>query len=288
MACCFVWAQSACAAPPRPVAVDVKGGQALVRECGDSDAFAAPAPPVRIFGNAWYVGTCNVSSVLIVSPEGTVLIDTGPADAVSSLLANMEAAGFDPKDVRWIVTSHEHYDHVGGLAALKRATGAKVAALQSAVPTLESGKPGADDPQAQELAGFEPVSVDRVLQPGDIVEVGPIRLTAIATPGHTEGSTSWTWTGCEGAECRKLTYVDSLSAISLGTYRFQEHADRVEMFRHTIAMVEHMDCGILLTPHPSASALFERLAGEEPLLDPAACARLGSVAFHRLEKAVAP
>lgn len=277
----------ASANPASPPAVDVAGGKALAAKCAGKEGFGDPAPPVRIYGNAWYVGTCNVSSVLLTAPEGLVLIDSGPADAVSSILDNIRTAGFDPKSVRWIVFGHEHYDHVGGLAALKRATGAKVAAMTEAVSVLSSGRPSADDPQAQEIAGFEPVVVDRVLRSGDMIEVGSIRLLSMALGAHTEGSTSWSWTSCEGGDCRKLTYLDSVSAFPLGTYRFRDHPARLDQFRRTLAIVERLDCGIVITPHASASALFERLSGEEPLHDPLSCQKIARTAQDRLEKVAA-
>ncbi|WP_408591461.1 subclass B3 metallo-beta-lactamase [Novosphingobium sp.] len=276
------------AAPASPLPADTAGAKALMAVCAGKEDFSDPAPPVRIFGNVWYVGTCTVSAILLTSRQGHVLIDATTQQAAPAILANIRAAGFRPKDVRWIVTSHEHFDHVGGLAALKAATGARVASLRAAVPALESGKVSPADPQAQEIGGFAPVKVARVLRSGDAVMAGPLRLTALATPGHTEGSTSWRWTSCEQSDCRHFTYVDSLSALPLGTYRFADHPDRVALFRSTIRTVRKLDCGILVTPHPSSSDLFERMAGQEPLQDKGACRALADAAEQRLEKALKP
>ena len=267
-----------------PRAADPAAGAALVRQCEGKEDFSDPAPPARIFGNVWYVGTCTISVLLLTSPKGHILIDAATEQAAPSILSNIKSAGFNPRDIRWIVSSHEHFDHVGGLAALKRATGAKVAAIKAAAPTLTSGKVSTADPQVQEIHGIEPVSVDRLLASGDKVQAGPVVLTARATPGHTEGSTSWTWTSCEGANCQKFTYLDSLSALALGTYRFAAHPDRVAMFKKTFAAVEHWQCGIVLTPHPGASAMLERIAGSEPLLQPLGCTPIVQAARERLAK----
>ncbi len=268
--------------PPR--AADPAAGAALARQCAGKEDFSDPAPPARIFGNVWYVGTCTVSVLLLTSPKGHILIDAATEQAAPSILANIRTAGFDPAEIRWIITSHEHFDHVGGLAALQRATGAKIAALGAAAPVLASGEVSAADPQVQEINGFAPVKVNRLLANGDQVRTGPIVLTARATPGHTEGSTSWTWTSCAAANCQKFTYLDSLSAIALGTYRFAQHPERVALFKRTFAAVDNWRCGIVLTPHPGVSTMFERIAGTAPLRTPQGCAPIVQVARERLAK----
>lgn len=267
---------------------DIKAARAIATQCAGKDSFTDPAPPARIFGNVWYVGTCTVTVVLVTGPEGHLLIDAGMEESVPAVLANIRTLGFDPRDVKAIVTSHEHFDHVGGLASLAKATGAKVMALPAAAAVLRTGKVSPADPQAQKIHGFTPARVDRVIQPGGQVRVGPIRLTAIATPGHTEGSTSWRWKSCDGADCRTFTYIDSITALPLGTYSFRRHPARVAMFRKTFARVAALDCGILLTPHPGASALFERMRGDQPLHDPGACKALVASARARLDTALQP
>lgn len=271
-----------------PAAADPAAGKRFAQQCAGKDSFDDPAPPVHIFGNVWYVGTCTVTVLLLTSPKGHVLVDAATEGAVPHVLANIRAAGFNPKDVRWIVTSHEHFDHVGGLALLKQATGAKVVARAEAVPVLRSGKVSPADPQVQEIHGFTPVKPDRVMMAGAVLKAGPQRLTMIATPGHTEGSTSWSWTSCDGAACEKFTYLDSVSALPLGTYRFAEHPDRVAMFRTTFDMIDAMDCGIVLTPHPSASAMVERMAGTEPLREAEDCRVIAKGARARLDTALLP
>lgn len=271
-----------------PVAADPAAGLRFTQQCKGKDTFDDPAPPVRIFGNVWYVGTCNVTVLLLTSPKGHVLVDAATDAGAPHVLANIRAAGFDPKDVRWIVTSHEHFDHVGGLAALKQATGAKVAALADAASVLRSGKVSPADPQVQEIHGFAGVKPDRVMKAGDVLRTGPLRLTIIATPGHTEGSTSWTWTSCAGADCAKFTYLDSISALPLGTYRFADHPERVAMFRRTFDMIDKMDCGVVLTPHPSVSAMAERMSGTEPLQEEEDCRVIVKSARARLDTVLLP
>lgn len=244
----------------------------LAASCAGHDGWLDPAPPARIFASTWDVGTCGISVMLITGNDGHVLVDAGAIGAAPLVLANIRRAGFDPKDVRWIVATHEHHDHVGALAALQRATGARIAALPVQKVVLESGRPNADDPQFKGMEPITPVHVDRTLADGDSVVVGRITLTAHATPLHAPGSTSWTWQSCtSGLECQMIAYADSSSTISSGGYRFSDHPERIAGVRAGIKAISVLPCDILLTPHPSASAMMERFAGTKPLADASAC-----------------
>lgn len=244
----------------------------LATACAGNTEWDAPAPPARLFGNTWYVGTCGITAILVTSPQGHILVDGGVAKAAPLVLANIRRSGFAVKDVRWIVATHEHYDHVGALAALKRATGAKVAALAVQRRALESGKPSADDPQFAKLDPIEPVRVDRTLRDGDIVSVGPLKLTAHATPVHAPGSTSWTWRSCAApTTCQTIAYADSTSTISSEEYRFTDHPKRIATVRRSLPRVANLPCHILITPHPQQSAMMDRFAGTRPLVDASAC-----------------
>jgi metallo-beta-lactamase class B len=112
-------------------------------------------------------------------------------------------------------------------------------------------------------------------------------VTAHATPGHTAGSTSWSWRVCERGDCRTLVYADSLTAVAPDSYRFSDHPALVARFRATFDRVAAMPCAILVTPHPGASNLFERLAGRAPLADRGACAAYASAARRRLDERLA-
>jgi metallo-beta-lactamase class B len=244
----------------------------LAKACAGRDGWLDAAPPARIFANTWYVGTCGISAILVTGKEGHVLVDAGMTGAAPAVLANIRRAGFEPRDIRWIVASHEHHDHVGALAALQRATGAKVAAVASQKVALESGKPSAGDPQSSGLDPIAPVRVERVLADGDTVKVGSLVLTAHVTPVHAPGSTSWTWRSCtDKGACLAVAYADSSSTISTGSYRFSDHPERIAGVRQGIAAMSALPCEILLTPHPAASAMMERFEGTRPLADAQAC-----------------
>lgn len=278
---------AALAATASPAA-DKAAPPAIVAACAGRDGWSDPAPPAHLFGNTWYVGTCGISAILITSDQGHVLIDGGVPEAAPLILANIAALGFKPREVRLILSSHEHFDHAGALAAIKRATGAQVAALAAEAPVLETGKPAADDPQYGQLDGFDPVSVDRVLADGDSVTLGKLVVTAHATPAHSPGSTSWTWQSCTpDFTCRMIAYADSATAISADGYRFADHPGRVAAVRQGIAAIAALPCDILLTPHPSASATLERLAGDAPFVAPSACKTYAAAALERFQQRLA-
>lgn len=261
--------------------------EALLDQCEGKDGWSDPAPPLRLFGNVYYVGTCGITVLLVASDQGHVLLDSGPADAAPLIVANIRELGFVTEDVRWIVTSHEHHDHVGGTAELQALTGARLAASAAARRQLETGVLDPADPQAGMHEPFPAARVDRVMRDGETLVVGPLRLTLHETPGHALGSTSWSWRSCEGSDCRRVAFVDSVTAVSRDGYRFSDHRDYVAMFRRGMDAVEAIGCDLVITPHPSASALFERLAGDAPLADENACREYATLGRRNLEARLA-
>jgi metallo-beta-lactamase class B len=262
-------------------------GAALASAGEGRDGWSDPAPPARIFANVYYVGTCGITSLLITSGSGHILVDGATAEAAPHIVANIRSLGFDPRRVRYLVNSHEHVDHAGGFAALKQLTGAKLVARAEARTVLESGRVDPADPQAGAIPGFSGVKVDRLIADGGTLRLGPLTLTAHATPGHTAGSTSWSWRACEGRACRSMVYADSLTAVSAEGYRFSDHMEQVARFRAAFDTVARLDCAILVTPHPSASDLFRRIAGSAPLADRKACVNYSAAARKRLDERLA-
>ncbi|TMJ13167.1 MAG: subclass B3 metallo-beta-lactamase [Alphaproteobacteria bacterium] len=262
-------------------------GVALAEACAGKDGWSDPAPPARIAGNTYYVGTCGIASVLVTSAKGHILIDGATAEAAPQIAANIRKLGFDPKAVKFLLSSHEHVDHAGGLAALKRLTGARLVARAEAQRGLERGTPDPSDPQAGTIASFEGVKVDRVVRDGEEVRIETLHLKVHATPGHTAGSTSWSWQLCEKGSCRNIVYADSLTAVGPERFRFTGDPALVARFRASFARVAAMPCDILITPHPGASNLFERLAGRAPLADRNACVAYSAAAAKRLDERLA-
>jgi metallo-beta-lactamase class B len=244
----------------KPIAPIETNGPLFAAACKDWDDWNKPAPPVRIHANTFLVGTCGISSILITGDQGDVLIDGGTEAGADRIAANIRKLGFRLSDVKIILQSHEHIDHIGGVARLQRLTGAQVYASPAAAKVLTTGVAGADDPQAGMQQPVPITRVDRVIEDGATVRLFGILLTAAATPGHTPGALTWNWESCHGGICRSIVYADSLTPVSRDDYRFSDHPAYLAAFRASIAKVAALPCEILLTPHPSASDMINRLA----------------------------
>ena len=244
--------------------------------CGSCDAWNAPHEPFRIFGNTWYVGMAGVSSVLITSDAGHILLDGGLTQSAPAIDAHIRQLGFRTEDVRLIGASHEHYDHVGGLAALQRFTGAPVAMSPIGLRALAQGLPTDDDPQigfGRAVNAFPRVANLRAAGDGETLHVGPLAITAHHTPGHTPGAVTWTWRSCEGTHCADIVYVDSLNPIAAPGFRFSGDGARpsqVEAFRRSLDTVAALPCDIVIAVHPQAADLDGKLKrrAAKPAVDP--------------------
>lgn len=272
----------------QPKAPIESAGPLWAARCDGSTDYEKPAPPVRIHGNTYLVGTCGISSILIVGDQGDILIDGGTEEDADLIADNISDLGFRVGDIRFILTSHEHFDHVGGIAKLKRMSGATVVSSAAAAKVISSGRPANDDPQFGSLKSFPPVPVGRIVGEGDEVRLGNLMVKAMSTPGHTSGALSWRWVTCDGGVCRMIVYADSLHAVSNATYRFSDHQAALAAFRASIAKIAASPCDILLTPHPAASDMPHRLALGEPLFDENGCktyaAKLSQELDDRLAK----
>ena len=264
-------AQSERTAPVPTAAAEPAGVPACPLDASPMAGLSDRAPPRRIFGNTYYVGTCGIAAVLVVGDAGAILVDGATEQAPAAILANIRALGFDPRQVKRLLNTHEHMDHAGGLAGLQQATGAPLLARAPAVATLRRGRSDREDPQFVELTGFPPVADVRTLADGEVVRLGGLALASHATPGHAPGGTSWTWRSCEGTRCLDIAFVDSHSALTDGHYRFSDHPAYVAAFERSLDTVAGLPCDLLITPHPAASNLLARFNGDAPLVDPGAC-----------------
>ena len=271
----------------RPIAPIEEWGPRWAETCGDSTDWDKPAPPVRIHGNTYLVGTCGIAAILITGTDGHILIDAGTEKGAGLVANNIRSLGFVLPEVRILLHSHEHHDHVGGMSRLKQMTGARLHASAPAAEVFETGAASADDPQAGMHQPFPAARVDRIVKDGEAVRLGNLQLTAIATPGHTAGAMSWRWESCDGGVCRTMVFADSLTPVSRDDYRFSDHADYLAAYRASITKIADSRCEILLTPHPSASAMKERLTGEKPLFDPNGCRNYAEMLTRRLEDRLA-
>ena len=249
-----------------------------------------PQEPFALYGNTYYVGTHGLSAVLITSPQGHILIDGGSEKSAPQIVRNMRQLGFKVEDIRFILNSHAHADHAGGIAELQRLSGAEVLVGSAAVPVLASGQADKGDPQYTDLQPMAPTARVRAVADGDVVKLGPLAVTMHATPGHTQGGASWTWNAIEGGRTAHMVYADSLNAIAAGPFRYRGHPSyptaRADLER-SIATVAGLPCDVLVSAHPEGSDLWQRYArraarGHAAFIDTNACRTYADKARARL------
>jgi metallo-beta-lactamase class B len=245
--------------------------------CSNCKAWNVPQKPFNIYGNTWYVGTAELSALLVTSPEGHILLDGDLPQSAPLIEANIIALGFRMQDVKLILNSHENFDHAGGIARLQRASGATVVASVRGAKVLEDGVIGKDDPQFDpvQVRRIEKVASVRAVTEGEVLRVGKLALTAHMTPGHAPGSTTWSWTSCENQRCLDVVYADSLNPSSADGFRFSDSAERVAQFKASIDKVAALKCDIIVAVHPGATNVMEKLAAKtaasNPFIDPNGC-----------------
>jgi imidazolonepropionase-like amidohydrolase/glyoxylase-like metal-dependent hydrolase (beta-lactamase superfamily II) len=217
-----------------------------------------PVAPFRIAGNLYYVGAREVASYLIATAEGHVLIDSGFEQTVPQVLANVEALGFRAGEVRLLLASHAHADHVGGMATLRERTGARL--LMSAADAELAARGGQGDPNFGDRFRYRPFTPDARLRDGEVVELGGSSLTAHLTPGHTPGCTTWSMTVEERGAPLRVVFLCSVTAP---TYRLVDNAGYPRIaddYRFTFDRLAGMTADIFLGPHGSFFGLLEKRA----------------------------
>jgi metallo-beta-lactamase class B len=209
----------------------------------------APTEPFKVIDNIHYVGTNGLASYLITTPQGHILIDTAMPETSGQIESSIEKLGFKISDIKYLINTHAHIDHTGGLAKIKKDSGAQMIAGEKDKPLLEGGTyPGQEE---EELLKFPPVKVDRTVHEGDTVSIGGVTLTAHETPGHTPGCTSWTTTARDGDAIRSVLFFCS-ATVSLNRLAGKgiTYPGIVDDYRKTFAWSKTQHPDILLAPHP--------------------------------------
>lgn len=268
--CCF-FTLTGCISETDLTPVNVPLPTEWVDTCVDWDDWDKPSPPFRIYGNSYYVGTCGITAILITGSDGHILIDSGTEAGADVVVENIRGLGFSLRDVKLLLHSHEHFDHVAGFAKLQELSDARLLASPEAAPVLRTGITADIDPQAGMHEPFPAARVDGIVRDGQVVNLGNLALTPIATPGHSHGALSWQWRSCEKERCISIVYADSLSPVSSENYHFSDHPDYVDAYQEGVNKIAGLDCEILMAPHPSASHMRDRLSTPEGLINPKGC-----------------
>ncbi len=262
-------------------------------DCARCNEWNQAVEPFRVYGNTWYVGPHGLSAVLITSDAGHILIDAALAQSAPQIEANIRKLGFRLEDVKYILNSHAHFDHAGGIAALQAISHATVVSSSDGAAAIERGRGDRGDPQFLTTPPFPPVPNVRRIGDGETIKLGDIAITAHLTPGHTPGSTSWSWKSCATGRCVDIVFADSLVAISDDVYRYTDehsHPGVMAAFRRSIATIAALPCDIVLSAHPDASNLWERrhaAADGSGLIDGRGCREYAERASQRLDQRIA-
>ena len=262
-------------------------GVALLRAQSDP-TWRQPFDAVRIVGNVYYVGTRGLSSFLIVTPAGGIIIDSGEAESVPFIRASVEKLGFRLSDIKWLLPGHAHFDHVGGLADLQRLTGAQVAAMDADRQALESGV----DRSAHGASGRKAVKVERVMHDGEAVTLGGATLTAHLTPGHTQGCTTWTMEAAEHGTTYQMAFTGSVTINEgvhlVGTTRVPAIA---EHYPQAFRVLHGIKADVFVAQHGGVFGLEEKAkrvsSTVNPFVDPAGHQRFVSIAEQAYRKQLA-
>ena len=224
---------------------------------GDNPAWTEPQAPFHIVGDVYYVGSKGLAAYLITSPQGHILIDGTVAENASMIEANIQRLGFRLQDVKILLNSHAHHDHAGGLARLKRDTGAELWASPGDRWALEHGRARGDN--TANLPDWPPVKVDRLLHDGEAVRLGSIALSTVFTPGHTPGCTSWTLDAAEGGQAYAVIFPCSLTVAGNVLVGNRAYPAIAADYRRTLDRLQaYSGADVVLTAHPEVADVLGR------------------------------
>jgi metallo-beta-lactamase class B len=231
----------------------------LARNMGTPEEQSTAFPPHQIVGNVYYVGTKTLSSFLIVTPQGNIVMDSTYERNVRTIQKSIEQLGFKFSDTKILLGNHAHGDHMEGDALVKELTGAQVVSMAEDVPALKAMKPGGKEHP-----------VDRIIHDGDTVTLGDATLTAHLTAGHTRGATAWTMPVTDAGKTYQVVFYSSLRPPTVLTPTV------IDEFTHSFAVVRALPCDVPLGDHPAEYGMTEKYAklkpsAPNPFIDPSGC-----------------
>lgn len=229
-------------AAPDPLAIGGKDTAWFMDRVGRPDTDSEPQAPFKIMGNVYYVGANNIASILVATPQGHILLDTGTQKMAAVVFPNIVKLGFKPADIKVMLISHAHYDHMETMETIRRITGATVAALEPEVPSLVSGH----DLSSTETWGHEPIQVGRVLKTGEDVHLGGSTVKVIWTPGHTLGAAAYFINTQEDGRTYQIVYGGPPGPIT-GDPKYDT---RPEDAFNSYKALRAMNPDILISGHP--------------------------------------
>lgn len=222
------------------------------------DSWFKAVEPVRVVGNIYYVGTEELGAYLIADEKGLVLLDVPDARNAKLVLRNIESLGFDPKRVKILLASHAHLDHIGGFAEVQEKTGATI--YLSAADAELAARGGKGDFAFGDRFVYPPVEADTIVKDGDVVRLGNIAMTAMLTPGHTRGCTTWRTTVIEEKKPLDVVFLCSVTAPGYKLVGNEAYPTIFDDYRTSIARLRKLDPDVFLGNHAGFFDLNTKLA----------------------------
>ncbi len=248
-------AQNAATRKPAPPAVSIT----------DNDEWTREYPPFRMIGNVYWVGSYDLSTYLITSPQGHILINTGVGDTAQKIRKGVESLGFKMSDVKILTATHGHIDHAAGLAELKKMTGARVVVAEREKELLESG--GRTDFRFGKSPDmhFPPVEVDRTFKDNETISVGDVTLTTHLHAGHTRGATSFTFDVRDSGKTYRVI-IANMGSINPGVTLtgMPGYPDIAADYARTFNAQKELKIDVFLASHASQIKLHEKYTPGDP------------------------
>jgi len=224
-----------------------------------------PVAPFRIAGPVYYVGVAQVTSLLVTTTAGHILVDGAFQESAVRILENVRTLGFRPEDIRVLLSTHAHVDHAGGLADIKARTGARLYAGEADVALLARG--GRGDFAFGDDLPFPPVTADVAVKDGQEITLGDVTVRALATPGHTMGCTSWAFTVNDGGKPLRVLMVGGTTAPGYRLLDNPRYPAIVSDFEQTFARLKRETPDVFLEGHGFAFGLEDKRAGRRSFVD---------------------
>lgn len=231
-----------------------------------------PVEPFKIIGNVYYVGASEITSFLITTPNGHILIDGGYKETAPQIKANLIKLGFNIRDIKILLNTQAHFDHAGGLAEIKLASGAKMWASAGDKPVLEDG--GKNDFSYGDRLTFEPVKIDKIIKDGEKIKLGNVVLKTILTPGHTKGCTSFTLEVSENGKKYNVVFVGSTTVPGHKLVGNTKYPNIAADYEKTFRVMKNLKADVFLGSHGSFFNLLEKAEelrkgkSPNPFIDP--------------------
>lgn len=247
-----------CTAHARTACPQTSSAQSAASSSRNAD-WTRPYPPFRMIGNVYWVGSYDLSTYLITTSAGHILVNTGVGDTAQQIKASVEKLGFKLSDVKILTSTHGHFDHVAGIAELKKMTGAQVVVSDRDRPLLETGGKADFRFGSTPSAMFPPVTVDRTFKDNEMIELGGLTLTAHLHAGHTKGATSFTFDVRENGKTYRVI-IANMGSINPGVTvtGMPGYPDIGKDYANTFMRQKELKIDVWLASHASQFRMHEK------------------------------